>query len=229
MTDDKYGREIVSYLFIASAIASKQIGDSFSITRMIIICYIFILPKTVYIIWDNSNIHYGGLNQVFPIKEPGQQKELYRTHFLNLLNLVAGNREIGQVYFVGSTPPETDSIWAYLRSVGIKPETIPRSTTGGENNTTDYLLQNHLLRLGYLPEKGTIALLSGDGAGIYKNEGFFADLKKLHNVGWNIEVYAWDETCHRGMKEFAEQNWNFTNLTDSYYHITFLQGVRAAI
>ena len=75
----------------------------------------------------------------------------------------------------------------------------------------------------------TIALLSGDGAGIYKNEGFFADLKKLHNVGWNIEVYAWDETCHRGMKEFAEQNWNFTNLTDSYYHITFLQGVRAAI
>lgn len=71
----------------------------------------------VYIIWDNSNIHYGGLNQVFPIKEPGQQKELYRTHFLNLLNLVAGNREIGQVYFVGSTPPETDSIWAYLRSV----------------------------------------------------------------------------------------------------------------
>ena len=183
----------------------------------------------VYIIWDNSNIHYGGLNQVFPIKEPGQQKELYRTHFLNLLNLVAGNREIGQVYFVGSTPPETDSIWAYLRSVGIKPETIPRSTTGGENNTTDYLLQNHLLRLGYLPEKGTIALLSGDGAGICKNEGFFADLKKLHNVGWNIEVYAWDETCHRGMKEFAEQNWNFTNLTDSYYHITFLQGVRAAI
>lgn len=136
----------------------------------------------VYIIWDNSNIHYGGLNQVFPIKEPGQQKELYRTHFLNLLNLVVGNREIGQVYFVGSTPPESDSIWAYLRSVGIKPETIPRSTAGGENNTTDYLLQNHLLRLGYLSEKGTIALLSGDGAGIYKDEGFFADLKKLHNV-----------------------------------------------
>ena len=74
-----------------------------------------------------------------------------------------------------------------------------------------------------------IALLSGDGAGIYKDEGFFADLKKLHNVGWNVEVYAWDETCHRGMKDFAEQNWNFTNLTDSYYHITFLQGVRPAI
>lgn len=169
------------------------------------------------------------LIKCFQLKNLDSKKSYIELIFLNLLNLVVGNREIGQVYFVGSTPPESDSIWAYLRSVGIKPETIPRSTAGGENNTTDYLLQNHLLRLGYLSEKGTIALLSGDGAGIYKDEGFFADLKKLHNVGWNVEIYAWDETCHRGMKDFAEQNWNFTNLTDSYYHITFLQGVRPAI
>ena len=103
----------------------------------------------VYIIWDNSNIHYGGLNQVFPIKEPGQQKELYRTHFLNLLNLVAGNREIGQVYFVGSTPPETDSIWAYLRSVGITTLIISKKpgNTGISRDirtefTTDLLLSD---------------------------------------------------------------------------------------
>lgn len=181
----------------------------------------------VYIIWDNSNIHYGGLNHVFPQKEAGQTKELYRTHFLNLLNLVVGNREIGQVFFVGSTPPESDKIWTYLESIGIKPQTIPRAP-GGEHNTTDYLLQTHLLRLGYLPEKGTIALLSGDGAGIYKGEGFFADLKNLHSANWNIEVYAWEENCHKGMKEYAEKNWKFVNLTDHYYSITFLQGVRSA-
>lgn len=39
----------------------------------------------VYIIWDNSNIHYGGLNQVFPIKEPGQQKELSEKNMLQNL------------------------------------------------------------------------------------------------------------------------------------------------
>lgn len=182
----------------------------------------------IYIIWDNSNIHYGGLDNVFPVQEPTEKKELYRTHFMNLLNLVAAGREIGQVYFVGSTPPETDNIWRYLRSIGINPQTIPRSADGGENNTTDYLLQTHLLRLGYSPEKGTIALLSGDGAGINKGEGFFNDLKNLHSAGWNIEVYSWEESCHKAMKEYAEQNWSFTNLTDHYYHITFLHGVRYA-
>lgn len=184
--------------------------------------------EKVYIVWDNSNIHYGGLDHVFPIKEPDQPRELYRTHFLNLLNLVVAGRTIGDIYFVGSTPPDTDSIWNYLDSIGIKHETIPRSAGGGENNTTDHLLQSKMLRLGFEPDKGTIALLSGDGAGIYKNEGFFADLKRLHSVGWNIEVYAWDENCHKDMRAYAEANWKFTSLNSYYYHITFLQGVRYA-
>lgn len=42
----------------------------------------------VYIIWDNSNIHYGGLNQVFPIKEPGQQKEFIKIFCENWQNPV---------------------------------------------------------------------------------------------------------------------------------------------
>ena len=180
----------------------------------------------VYIIWDNSNIYYGGLNQVYPVKEPDKQGEQFRVHFTNLVDLVAAGREIGQVYFVGSTPPESDRIWDYLRSLGINPQTIPRSASGGENNTTDYLLQNHLLRLGFEKEVGTIALLSGDGAGIHKDEGFFADLKRLNGTGWNIEIYAWEENCHKDMKTYAETNWKFTNLTDHYYHLTFLQGVR---
>lgn len=183
--------------------------------------------EKLFIIWDNSNIHYGGLNQVFPIKEPDEPRERYRTNFLNLLKLVKSNREIGQVYFVGSTPPQSDGIWKYLRQIGIEPQTIPRSDTG-EWDTTDHLLQNHLLRLGYEPIKGTVALLSGDGAGIHKGVGFFADLKRLIGVGWKVEVYSWDETCHKELKIFAEQNGNFVNLTDYYLQVTFLQNKRWA-
>lgn len=184
--------------------------------------------EKVYIIWDNSNIYYGGFNQVYPIKEPDKQGEQFRVHFTNLLNLVAAGRAIGQVFFVGSTPPESDNIWQYLRGMGINPQTIPRAASGGENNTTDYLLQNHLLRLGYEADTGVIALLSGDGARINKAEGFFADLKRLHSRSWKVEVYAWEENCHKAMKEYAEENWSFTNLTDHYEHITFLKGVRSA-
>lgn len=181
--------------------------------------------EKICVIWDNSNIHYGGLNQVFPIKEPTEQKELYRTNFTNLLKLVEAGREIDQVFFVGSTPPESDKVWNYLKQIGIKPELIPRSDTG-EWDTTDHLLQNHLLRLGYEPYKGTIALLSGDGAGVNKGEGFFADAKRLIGVGWKIEVYSWDETCHAQLKKYAVQNGRYVNLSDHYYEITFLQNKR---
>lgn len=179
----------------------------------------------VFIIWDNSNIHYGGLNQVFPHKEASADKEKYRTNFLNLLNLVTNNREIGQVYFVGSTPPKSDSIWDYLRSIGIIPQTIPRATDG-EWDTTDHLLQNHLLRLGYSPTPETVALLSGDGAGIKKDEGFFADLKRLASRGWNVEVYSWEETCHGDLMRYAQEVGRYINLTQHYYQITFLEGGR---
>lgn len=181
----------------------------------------------VFIIWDNSNIHYGGLNQVFPNKEPGEARELYRTHFLNLVKLVQGNRNIGQIYFVGSTPPRTDSIWNYLRRIGIEPETIPRADDG-EWETTDHLLQNHLLRLGYGATQETVALLSGDGAGINRDEGFFADLRRLGGAGWKIEVYSWNETCHEELKRYAQTVGQFINLSDHYFEITFLQGRRRA-
>ena len=183
----------------------------------------------VFIIWDNSNIHYGGLDQVRPIKEPHSVMEHYRTHFMNLLNLVTAGRTIGKVFFVGSTPPESDAIWKYLRNLGIDPKPIPRSASGGENGTTDHLLQAQLLRLAFDYKPGVIALLSGDGAGINKNEGFFADLKRMSSMGWQVEVYAWDETCHADMKAYAKEHWSFTNLSDYYEHITFLQGQRPAI
>lgn len=182
----------------------------------------------VFIIWDNSNIHYGGLNQVFLRKEPNIAKERYRTSFLNLLKLVENGREIGQVYFVGSTPPKTDSIWNYLHKIGIKPETIPRSENG-EWDTTDHLLQNHLLRLGYQPNPETVALLSGDGAGVKKDVGFFADLKRLVNVGWSVELYAWEETCHGDLMRYVKEVGKYINLTNHYEEITFIEGGRRAI
>ena len=181
--------------------------------------------QKVFIIWDNSNIHYGGLNQVFPIMEPGETKELYRTHFINLLNLVTNGREVGQVYFVGSTPPKTDAIWGYLRSIGVNPETIPRASDG-EWDTTDHLLQNHLLRLGYQTPPQTVVLLSGDGAGVKKDVGFFADLRRLAGVGWDVELYSWNETCHNDLRKYATEVGQFTNLTNHYFQITFLKNRR---
>lgn len=44
----------------------------------------------MYIFWDNSNIHISGL-KVMEEKEPTQTKELFRTNFKNLFELVRNN------------------------------------------------------------------------------------------------------------------------------------------
>lgn len=180
----------------------------------------------MHIFWDNSNIYYSGLNQIQPKREPGESG--FRVHFANLLQLVSADRHVDKVYMAGSRPPESDSVWSAFRRLGIEPEILPRSETEGEANTTDYLLQTHLLRLNYDVETpGTFALLTGDGAGRNQNVGFFSDAKRLVKEGWSFELYAWDSSCNKEMKAFAEAHGKYVNLEDFYYNITYLEGHRA--
>lgn len=183
----------------------------------------------MYIFWDNSNIHYAGLNQVFPVKEPGIPMELYRTHFSNLLQLVVQGRTVDDIYFSGSVPPKGDSLWNKIRALGITPSLLPRSVTDGEADTTDHVLQLALLRL-YLdkPEPTTVALLTGDGAGMKDGQGFLADAKRIAEKGWTFEVYSWDSACHGLLKQFAKENGKYVDLENYYENITFIKDGRRA-
>ena len=183
----------------------------------------------MYIFWDNSNIHYAGMNQVLPTKEPTVQKEMYRTYFKGLLNLVANNRLIDNIFFAGSIPPKGDSLWNAVRQLGITPTLLPRSLTDGEADTTDHVLQLALLRLALdHPNPTTIALLTGDGAGINSGVGFLADAKRLSAMGWQFEVYSWDAACHAELKAFAKEKGRYYKLEDYYDSITFIEGGRKA-
>lgn len=185
----------------------------------------------MYIFWDNSNIHYAGLNQVRPIKEPSAVKEKYRTYFKGLLNLVAQGRPVDNIYFAGSIPPKGDSLWnAVEKQIGITPSLLPRSLTDGEADTTDHVLQLALLRLAIdHSEPNTVALLTGDGAGINSGEGFLADAMRLASRGWKFEVYSWDVVCNSRLREFAEKNGKYIKLEDHYENITFIEGERKPI
>lgn len=184
----------------------------------------------MYIFWDNSNIHYAGLNQVRPALEPDAPMEMYRTYFKGLLNLVSQGRTIDGIYFAGSVPPKDDSLWNEIKRLGITPALLPRSLYDGEADTTDHVLQLALLRLSMdLPESGTIALLTGDGAGIHAGEGFLADAQRMAKRGWNFEVYSWDMVCHGALREFAQNEGVYINLENYYHNITFIKGGRNAI
>jgi len=183
----------------------------------------------MYIFWDNSNIHYAGLNQVMPLKEPTAKKESYRTFFSGLLKLVAQNRQIDGIFFAGSIPPKNDSLWNAVKAIGIQPSLLPRSITDGEADTTDHVLQLALLRLAMdHQEPNTVALLTGDGAGINSGEGFLADAKRLYERGWKFEIYSWDVACHTQLKFFAKTYGKYVKLEDYYMNITFLKDGRHA-
>ncbi len=183
----------------------------------------------MYIFWDNSNIHYAGLNHVRPVKEPAIAKEQYRTYFKGLLALVASGRHIDNIFFAGSVPPKGDALWNAVRNAGITPSLLPRSLSDGEADSTDHVLQLALLRLAMdHPEPSTVALLTGDGAGINAGEGFLADAIRLASRGWKFEVYSWDAACHGQLKKFAEENGKYIKLEEYYENVTFVQGGRRA-
>lgn len=178
----------------------------------------------MYIFWDNSNIHISGL-KVMEEKEPTQTKELFRTNFKNLFELVRNNRHVDEAYLSGSIPPPNVSLWGYLQNMGIKLQLLNRTADGCEQESVDMSLQTMMLRtaIDNISSPSTIAVLTGDGAGKQLGEGFLTDLKRIKSMGWNIEVYAWETSCNRYLKEYVEENGKFVALDDYYYSITYLK------
>lgn len=178
----------------------------------------------MFIFWDNSNIHISGL-EVMKEKEPDQPRELFRTNFKNLFELVRNNRTIESAYFSGSVPPPNNLLWSHIQNLGINLQLLNKTSEGTEQESVDMSLQTMMLRtaIDNIGSPSTIAVLTGDGAGKQLGEGFLTDLKRIKTMGWEIEVYAWESSCNRHLKQFAEENGKFISLDDYYYSITFLK------
>lgn len=180
----------------------------------------------MFLFWDNSNIHYSGLNAVFPVIEPGKKRELYRTYFRNLFELARNGRKIEGAYAAGSVPPPSDDLWTYIENLQVNVTLLDKTASGKEQDSVDMSLQTNMFRVALDNEPGTMVLLTGDGSGGALGKGFLADLQRIHKLGWNFEVYAWETTCNRYLKQYAEENGIFVPLEKYYYSITFLQGER---
>ena len=75
----------------------------------------------------------------------------------------------------------------------------------------------------YLDGPGIAVLLTGDGSGFDDGVGFHADLERMRNKGWRIEVLSWRHSCNRRMREWAEEYGTFIALDDFYDSVTFLE------
>ena len=94
----------------------------------------------------------------------------------------------------------------------------------GREQGVDQTLQTAMLRdaLDYNGDPGVAVMLTGDGSGFHDGVGFHADLERMHNRGWRIEVLSWRHSCNRRMREGVEKNGTFIALDDHYDSVTFL-------
>ena len=135
------------------------------------------------------------------------------------------DRKIDKIYLSGSVPPPNNSVWDYLRNMGVSVQLLDKTADGTEQESVDMSLQTMMFRtaIDNIDSPSTIAVLTGDGASKQLGEGFLSDLKRIKKLGWNIEVYAWEISCNRYLKEYAEQNGLFVPLENYYNSITFLK------
>ena len=182
---------------------------------------------SVHLFIDNSNIFISA-NDEAQKREGRPARSQVRLQFENLVELAVAGRTLGNVCVVGSIPPEQASVWHRLEQVtGIKPELYERGELSGGEQGLDQCLQVQMLRaVSDHDEPQIVVLMTGDGAGYDDGVGFHADMERMHQAGWGVEVISWHGHCRRALREWATANGVFVPLDDHYDAVTFLEGAR---
>ncbi len=178
----------------------------------------------VFIYWDNSNIFIGA-QQVAIDREGEAVRYRVRIHFRNMLILACAGREIRHAVAAGSIPPELRHVWNSLENEGVTVKLLERGALHGREQGVDQILQTEMLRDGFdnNGDPGVVVMLTGDGAGFDDGVGFHADLVRMQERGWRIEVVSWRHSCNYRMRKWAEESGAFIALDDFYESITFLE------
>lgn len=189
-----------------------------------------LMEKKVFIFLDNSNIFLSA-KTIAAEKEGADASYKIRISFESLIKLALANRPMEFAVAVGSVPPQLRHVWNKLSQTGVSVELFERGSESDREQAVDQALQVHMLRkaFDYNGHAGTAVLLTGDGKGFLDGVGFHADLERMHKKGWNIEVLAWEKTCNKKLKQWAEEIGVFVPLEDFYESITYTDDTEGVI
>lgn len=183
-------------------------------------------PK-VHIFLDNSNIFISAQDEAEK-REGRYARGKVRLQFDNLIDLALADRPLGSAFVVGSVPPDQQAVWDRLeQATGVKPELYERGQFSGGEQGVDQCLQVHMLRAqNDHPDPQIAVLMTGDGRGYDDRIGFHADLERMYQSGWGVEVLSWRSHCRRALRDWTNQHGAFVALDDYYDQVTFLEGGR---
>jgi hypothetical protein len=149
-----------------------------------------------------------------------------------MFDYIRYQRPVDTFVMVGSLPPSNDPLWqrvSELRNyVRGKFELIKlnRDTANKEQGVDD-TLRAELFRFctANVDNPGSVALLTGDGAGYSRGKGFHDAVEIVSSkLKWQVELCAWDCSCHAAMKSLASAHpmCKYRNLELAYNEITFI-------
>ena len=178
----------------------------------------------VFVYWDNSNIFISAQEAATELEGDAVRYRV-RLHFRHLMELACAGRDIERAIAVGSIPPELRHVWNRLENEGFTVQLLERGAIQGREQGVDQALQTVMLRdtVDYHGDPGIAVLLTGDGSGFADGVGFHADLERMRNRGWRVEILSWRHSCNRRMREWAEEQGTFIALDDFYESVTFLE------
>ena len=184
--------------------------------------------SNLFIYWDHSNIFIRGKTTA-ALLEGGAARDRFRINFPVLLQLAQAGRHAAKVLVAGSRPSGTEEMWDAMRAQGAEVRLFDKGDPSGkEQEVPDYILQLQMLQDGidHSADPGVAVILTGDGKGRDRGDGFYANAERLQKLGWGVEILAWESGCHRGMREWAKSNGVFIPLDDYYNAATFIQSTR---
>lgn len=183
----------------------------------------------VHIYLDNSNVFLSAKNVARDLEGLNAKQEV-RLQFSNVVELALAGRPYASATVVGSVPPGERAVWDRLaKATGVEPELYERGKFTGTEQGVDQCLQVHMLRaINDCKDPQIAVLMTGDGAGYDDGIGFHADLERMYDEGWGIEVISWRHSCKRTLREWAIKVGVFIALEDYYDQVTFLEGHRGA-
>ena len=183
----------------------------------------------VFIYWDNSNIFHEAQRLAEERNGTPGARYLIRIHFERMMDLARAGRQVKRAVAAGSVPPEMRQLWNRLENSGVEVNLFDRGDPSRpEQQVPDQVLQLRMLQdaLIYNGDPGVAVLLTGDGAGYDRGEGFHSALELMHNKGWRIEIMSWAHSCNQRMRRWAEENGVFVALDEFYDSITFREPSR---
>jgi len=183
----------------------------------------------VHIYLDNSNVFLSARN-IAREREGINAKQQVRLQFSSVVDLALAGRPYASATVVGSVPPGEREVWDRLaHATGVRPELYERGNLTGTEQGVDQCLQVHMLRaIKDWKDPQVAVLMTGDGAGYDDGVGFHADLERMHESGWAIEVISWRGNCKKTLREWATKVGVFIALDDYYDQVTYLEGHRTS-